>query len=170
MTERDEFIRRLTDAGFGEVEAGRLFDNDAEVHAIRAALAEADRERESLRADLATVERERDRYRVALKQYSDWANWQPSPSWPRDKPIELRHWTGDGEGPELALRARWEAADATDWRFLHDELAATQRRDRERLDAARDALSRIPDCRTVGAARSIARKALMAITNDEEGE
>ena len=37
--------------------------------------------------------------------------------------------------------------------------------ERDRYQAA---LSRIPDCRTVGAARSIARKALIAITNDEE--
>lgn len=117
MSERNEFIIRLASIGFSLTEAGRLFDNDAEVHAIRAALADADRERENLRADLTTVERERDQ-----------------------------------------------------WRFLYGELAAVQRRDRERLEAARDALAHILiRYGWESGAQETAKNALIAITNDEEG-
>jgi len=140
-----------------------------------------------LRADLATVERERDRLRKAAVDQNHEIEQilGAALGYPRycDDPINFPDATeADGVcvGDHVAETLAEEAAArivtlqsgkgvaSPDYEFLYNELADTQRRDRERLDAARDALSRIPDCRRVGAARMIARKALIAITNNGE--
>lgn len=69
-----------------------------------------------------------------------------------------------------SLRAKLAEAERQrdQWKFLYDELAATQLRDRQRLTVAREALAQVLDCVGVRAARLIARMALIAITNDGE--
>lgn len=86
MSERSDFIGRLTSDGWDEIEAGMIYDHHLALAKLRNRLAEA--------------ERERDRYRVALAQYADAKSWMI-----RDYDGANCDYIGEGEGPELALRA-----------------------------------------------------------------
>lgn len=144
---------------------------------LRGKLTEAERQRDEWKQEfrdvvdagietLRRVQAERDRYRAALVEYGTYGRWQI-----RDHDGALRDYIGDGEGPELALKALGAAAaDRTDYRFLCAELAAAQFVERARLNAAIDALSKILNWATpTSAIYRVAREALIAITNDEEG-
>lgn len=128
---------------------------EQEIAILRATLADTDRERENLRADLAKVERERDRLRKAAV----------------DQNHQIEQTLGAALGyPRYCddLETFPEATEA-DGVCVGDLVAETLAEEAAALIARyRAALSRIPDCRCVGAARMIARKALIAPTNDGE--
>lgn len=149
-------------------------NHEQEIAILRAALAHTDRERDRLRKAATDQNHQIEQTLGAALGYPRYC----------DDPTNFPGATeADGVcvGDHVAETLAEEAAArivtlqsgkgvaSPDYEFLYRELADTQRRDRERLDAAREALSRIPACRTVGAARSIARKALIAIANDGEG-
>jgi len=72
-----------------------------------------------------------------------------------------------------ALRADLATAERErdQWRFLHGELADTQRRDRERLESATDALRRIYDSRGdagIGDLQQIAFEGLCDIKSEDK--
>lgn len=91
MNERNESIARM--------EASEIAPTWETIYDLKVTLA-------ALRADLATAEREQDRYRVALAQYADAKSWMI-----RDYDGANCDYIGEGEGPELALRALGAARD-----------------------------------------------------------
>lgn len=140
MTERAEFIARM--------EASEITPTWATIYDLNAVV-------ERLRADLATAERERDRLRKAAV----------------DQNHQIEQTLGAALGyPRYCddLETFPEATEA-DGVCVGDLVAETLAEEAAALIARyRAALSRIPDCRCVGAARMIARKALIAPTNDGE--
>ena len=161
---------------------------EQEIAILRATLADTDRERENLRADLATVARERDRLRKAAvdqnqeieqtlgaalgyPRYCD--NLESFPDATEDDGVCVGDHVAETLAEEAAARIvtlqSGKGVAFPDYEFLYRELADTQRRDRERLDAARNALSNILNwAAPTSAIYRVTREALIAITNDED--
>lgn len=196
MNERADFIARMVLQGWSETDAGLIYDHGVEVSKLRAKLDDIERQRDDVTRQLTHIRAGAARANNRIEQILGAALGYPRYC---DDPTNFPGATeadgvcvGDHVAESLAEEAARRivaleggkmagAESSTDYRFLYNELAATQLRDRARLDVARDALgklrahlegSRVAALEILGgnAMRRIVNDALDAITNDGESE
>lgn len=196
MNERNEFIARMEASGIAPT-WDTIYDLNVALAALRADLATVERQRDPLRkAAAASADRvhtliledtcDRLRKTVAAQNHEIEQILGAALGYPRycdDQKNFPGATEADGVcvGYHVAETLATEAAAriatlqtgkgvaSPDYEFLHNELAATQRRDRERLETAIEALTQIFNwAAPTSATYRVTRKALMAITSDGE--